>query len=649
MALEFDTPSFLKANDLTPTGDLSERGLPLVQNKQGDVGEFDVNAAMQHVDPSVDLKSVKAMPMNSPDQAIPMSPVEWGDRAKIQVGNRPGNLDLLKSRFQDASYDPKLGLVIQDKGVWKQVDPSILDIKDPWEASKELAKDISTKGLDIAASVGAQIGASAVLGPIAGAVAGGAGASYLRSSLGRLVGTYKPSSDTEEMADATVEALSNLAFLGAGKAVKAFAVGAEPKVEAMSQAMGKIGDAVKERWGGVIPDLMAHTYSSVLHTTPEAAKRLLSDAPLIAKEAKATLPQLAESMGAMAKGGLDQAVVAIPKKMGQVVQQLAEGSGKLGNVELQPMFNSMVSEAAQQGIFVSKKVGNSTVAMFPSAKEVDAMRAAGMQVLALSEETRSALTPLLHFMNERVLDASSHSGSKGAAVLMGIKQDLRQIVQKLPADLAQTIGAPLEQKMNTIVGEKFTQAGLADLYSSASQQLRAYQGMDQGVKQMLGSAKGPHEFVRALMDQDPSAQQVASMLPTPLVEGMKRKAAAMELHSFLPNSMPKWMSQSAVGLGVAMHMPKVPMAIIMGIMSPRANMLMQAAGQGVTKSKPVRLAVEGARSAADFAFHTTQDVANKLLSDPTSLSQFGAATMSGVGAYQNASKQADSMIQKVLK
>jgi hypothetical protein len=199
-----------------------------------------------------------------PDRPINKSPVDIVDRLRYSLGNVEGVKNDLKGKFKEVVQDPKGNFVIKhDDGMWYRADPKGLGDGDAWERTKELLGDTAdvvpgaVKGAitGFAATknrVGALVGAVAAIGgdayseeisdavknnpkkamaaaatlglvgatgvvkgapgSIKGqlpAVAAGAVAEGVRTSLGRMVGTYE-ATPQQQLKDIGLEAMLNL-------------------------------------------------------------------------------------------------------------------------------------------------------------------------------------------------------------------------------------------------------------------------------------------------------------------------------------------------------------------------------------------------------------------------------------------------------
>jgi hypothetical protein len=200
--------------------------------------------------------------------SVEISPVSFSDRLKINLGNQSGSLKYLKSKFEDAAYDPDNGLLVKHQGKWMQVDPSGWGDGDAWDKTKELAGDIvdlADEGINAVYTGLGALGGTFVGGPlgsVAGAAAGGAASAKVRTSFGRLAGTYD-ATPTEEVKDILVESA-----LSAGG--QTLALGAKPTI-------GWFADGIKKFATNAAPAVRATVAKMVAATAdvaPQNAERV---------------------------------------------------------------------------------------------------------------------------------------------------------------------------------------------------------------------------------------------------------------------------------------------------------------------------------------------------------------------------------------
>lgn len=231
---KFDMKGYLAESNLKLV-DVTTDGKYVAQDVEGNTGELDVQGIVKELGIPLDKVDIE---FNSPDEPLETSPVSLPDRARLEFGNEKGSISFLKNKFEAVVPHPEKGLLVKNKGVWQQVDPTGLGEGDPWKMAQELGADLvetTREAGDIAASfiggiaggaAGATAGAAvglptgpgavatagmgAAAGAVTGRIAGVATNSFLMSSLGRYLGTYEATPD-EQVQDAGIEATLALA------------------------------------------------------------------------------------------------------------------------------------------------------------------------------------------------------------------------------------------------------------------------------------------------------------------------------------------------------------------------------------------------------------------------------------------------------
>jgi hypothetical protein len=224
---------------------------------------FDVNTFLNQA-PTIDELTGEELPPGfdgkTATSAINKSPLSALDRFKMSMGNTAGNIDYLKKRFD--AVQPITGpdgkptdeLAVMQNGKWYRTDAKNGDIRDPWEMAKSYAKnpsefvgDLADMGpLGVGAGVAAGIGAGAAAlfgapalatagGAVALAGAVGAGASSVRTSLGRVVGTYD-ATPQEQLFDIGLETLLNAGTAGV------IELGAKPTASYMAKKIPQLAE-----------------------------------------------------------------------------------------------------------------------------------------------------------------------------------------------------------------------------------------------------------------------------------------------------------------------------------------------------------------------------------------------------------------------
>lgn len=181
---------------------------------------------------------------NTPETASSQgSPLSMTDRMKMSFGNEKGNVDFLKQRFADAKPilddkgKPTKDLAVRDGNTWFRVNPKNGDIPDPWERTKEYLKDAATyapEALGVGVAAATDIATSGASIPESAAIAGGTAAA-VRTSLGRIVGTYQ-ATPAEQAWDIGFESILNAAGAKVIAGVKPTAKFVAGKLDAVAEA-----------------------------------------------------------------------------------------------------------------------------------------------------------------------------------------------------------------------------------------------------------------------------------------------------------------------------------------------------------------------------------------------------------------------------
>lgn len=184
---------------------------------------------------------------NSPETAMNKSVVGAIDRLKMSLGNKAGNLAYLQNKvksgeFEDVKPIDENGdeLAVRQNGSWYRVDPVNGEIADPWDKTKEYLKDaadiapaLSGAGIGLATLPITNAGAAAVAGTATGAI---------RTSLGRLVGTYE-ATPVEQAWDVGLEGLLNAAGVKIAAGVKPTANWMANNIPGLAKAFSATKDA----------------------------------------------------------------------------------------------------------------------------------------------------------------------------------------------------------------------------------------------------------------------------------------------------------------------------------------------------------------------------------------------------------------------
>lgn len=160
----------------------------------------------------------------APELAINQSPVDVSDRLKMSVGNKAGQVDYLKQRYEDAAITKSGTVTVKSNNKWYVADPEGLGSGDAWQRTKELLSDladIAPEAGAAAATVGAALATGGASLAVQAAALGGTGlaSGAIRTSLGRAIGTYS-ADPYEQLTDIAFEGLLNAGGVFVAPAVR---------------------------------------------------------------------------------------------------------------------------------------------------------------------------------------------------------------------------------------------------------------------------------------------------------------------------------------------------------------------------------------------------------------------------------------------
>ncbi len=156
---------------------------------------------------------------NTPTTAKNESPLSATDRMKLSLGNPAGNVAYLKQQFKDVQFlpddkgKPTKEMAVLKDNTWYRVNPdnSKMDfMADPWAKTKEYMTDAATyapEAIGLGAAIATDYASGGTTIPETAAIAGGVSGA-VRTSLGRIVGTYQ-ATPAEQAWDIGFESLLN--------------------------------------------------------------------------------------------------------------------------------------------------------------------------------------------------------------------------------------------------------------------------------------------------------------------------------------------------------------------------------------------------------------------------------------------------------
>lgn len=458
--------------------------------------EQDLSNAMQA---AFDQQDYEALPDyangSTPLKAVNKSPLSVVDRLKMSVGNKMGNYKYLKENYTDVKIDKYGNFVVQKDGLWHKVDPVGGGDGDAWERTKEVVKDmadmgdvaISTAGMTAGAVLGGARGAPA--GPVGIAVMGASGAGIggevaegLKTSLGRLAGTYEATPE-EQIKDIGWEGM--LAMGG-----EIIPLGVKPKYENMSNALKKYGAAnntaretLATVWGDlmgkpkwtirraidnpeeIIPkaDMAVQRYQSIIKETGGRTSAL-SPVDVIQDH------QVRAAQNLAVRG--DQALKAQYRKD---MNDLLKGVGDNFSANPRDAVESTMLELQNAGWGkVTTEPGRPPKFQLMSDKEIANMVGAPEKELPkiYGEKTRESLQDLVNVLNQYG-QFGPMKGRGGAEKTLELRKAIKQSMDNLfDADVpgeAKAVATKVKNMLNEKLGKPFADAGLGEDYIKMNQ------------------------------------------------------------------------------------------------------------------------------------------------------------------------------------
>lgn len=418
--------------------------------------------------------------INDAETPLQTAPVDFADRAAMSVGNIKGNVEYLKQKFDDVKVNKQGQIVVSKNSRWHSIDPDGLGNGDAFDLASEFAGDVADiigETITIGSSlVGDIAGAAAggVPGLIAGGAAGAAVGETIRTSLGRIVGTYDESVEGQ-IADAGVEALLALGGYGIGAVAtkvgkKAFNM-ATKNVETLPMlgALRNFKNAPRD-----VKDALAGFVSFTTGKSPRAAERLVKNPEGVTARLNeltrnpADYGDIVTSARKQSLGDLQEFLEGSVKGFGNAFNRaetdvLAEVGAKKLNLgsAIDDMGQGIQSDAFL-GQFV-QKLDNGKLAVKPMgqvnfAKDVDTAAA-----------VNAVQAPLRRFVNQ--LNALNGKPSASAKEVLTLRRELDKIVygdgttKGIPANL-RPMFTEYTSKVRSQLAEFFQNSPAGEKYMS---------------------------------------------------------------------------------------------------------------------------------------------------------------------------------------
>ncbi len=468
--------------------DMSPEGVPVVKTAKGE--EFEVNPA--------DIISARGqtadkwdVEINTPDTAIPKSPVALLDRLKLTTSTPARSLPYLKSKFDDAIVHPDKGVLVKQGGTWAQVDPDYLGTGTPWEKTRELAADVVDTADEVAAGL-VEGGAAAIagtlgtlaMGPVGGYIASipAAGAANkpltkARFRLGRMLGTYTATPE-EQLQDEFLE----MAYAMAGQAAAPVVGGAVKGVVGLGKGIAQLPKAIVQLQAKVLGTEAENLYRVV--DRPQAVEtaikkgwglaRARGGASVNSSSAQQALLDMQQKEVATA---MELGSKKLPAMWRQAIDETAavvEQSGKVLDVDFSTLKNDLITAFTQgerpAAKLVTQGKGAAARQILAPLAEGEALAKNGVTLLNADQFSRTL----------RRIDAldqlGQKSGAEAVSELARVQKSLTEALNyaadsatKNPAEMQKiaTLSETIRQSIDGLISKHSPEAAAAWAEKSA--------------------------------------------------------------------------------------------------------------------------------------------------------------------------------------
>ncbi len=667
MAEFFDLNQYLVDNGLEFQGMDQNSGMPLVADKTGNARPFDVNALIQ--DMGQDPTQIKEIAYNQPSTAIQVSPISHEERSDMSVGNIAGNMKFLSKKFDEVMHDGDNGFSVKKDNVWYAVDPSILGKGNAWDKTKEAFKHgfglvnnpdlpgdladllpdamnaaATAKGAAAGATLGTAVfpGIGTAVGGVVGAGIAGFGSGGIRTSLGRLAGTYDATPE-EQAADMGLEAILSMG----GQTV---ALGAKPVLGQFVKAAKSIGSSASE----LTKDTIASVVGTMTKAGNVATRTFLDHAgevgASITKAAKAGAGNVTKAIEHVAtlkreavEHLLETASDALPQRYGQLLDELVTSAeGKKFSIDLKSVINKTFQQLDEKGFGKTAVDAGTDVPFagkptqrpfsFLNEKDVADRILNGQNAELLTAEEQALLQPAINLFTRLSKVSSPLNGGAAAATLKEFEKTLNKLLQqsfKSESPAFKRVAAQLSATFKNNVGEVFEGQGLGQQYGALSQLYGQYgEAVNMG-RRILNSDKGVETLANQL-SSPPKKGSTSKGLRDSLVEllGKEGEAQAKNIailnatENFLPRAPQMGIFQIAGLSGLAASPGETATKVAMGTaLATASSPRFMGRAMQMTK-QPLDATLAYGQKATDFLKALTPEQVKALMKNDAMFQQF---------------------------
>lgn len=405
-----------------------------------------------HLDPATLESRAEYANGSAPSTAINKSPLGLMDRMKMSIGDERGNLNFLKSNFEDVQKMRSGAMAVKNKdGLWYQVDPNGAGSGDAWERSKEIAKDILGDGAGMIGTAAAVTGATLAAIPsggaslaaiplLVGAGAAGAGAAMVRTSLGRMVGTYDATPE-EQLKDIALETVLNVGGQVIGLGVKPTAQYLGRSLMAAGDKLKVIPDASKKMISkvfGAVSGVGEDNYDIMLNNTKQVGEAMVGAGKGVSDSAS-VITNLTQQNIQHTKSIAKETRSALTSFYQTQMDDITKVAGDGFKPQVASAVNNTFKEYAEQGFGEIAKDGKF---LLKDRSKIGSMLAEQGKISALSDEAGyNIVNKYVSFVNDVVAGQKDLSGKAAVSQYISLEQKLGQKVRELTLEAAEAGGS----------------------------------------------------------------------------------------------------------------------------------------------------------------------------------------------------------------
>lgn len=506
----FDAQSFLQDSGLTLVGPSTRPGTVEVMDQEGNKSDFAMQAFLR--DNGIANADVQ---YNTPETAVPASPVGVWDRFKLAIGNDKGRANFLRKNFDDVAYDPEQGLKVKNKGIWQQIDPAGLGIGSTSDQAWELAKDVIDWTKPVGATAASAAAASAALpsgpGALAAAAAGGAAAEAGFTSLGRLVGTYDATPE-EQLKDIAFETALSAGGQVLGAGVKA----GSSWLKGNLKNLGKGSSSTKE--------VLSQAFSATTGTAPGAFNVAMDHPDEVvrifdaAKASGLSAGDISTKFTApAAQEFLEMASKELPNKFRGAIQSAINSAKPGSTVNMANVVENFGKNVEALGLGVFDEAGR----LMPLSEDQIARRVAqGLETPAITDELFKNLqhmsAPLKAFRKTGEVPAP-----KAVELLSNLNRSINQVADQFASNAQDAtnrrFAGSIKNAFKSSINPELDRIGAADSWRQAMQLYGQYGDAVFEARKLMNSEKGLTAFGEQLL-ADSRAGRNASGLAKTLID-----------------------------------------------------------------------------------------------------------------------------------